>query len=314
MPTFTTTQVLADVAAAIAVETPMLSLVASDFTAERLKKGQSAIAHIGSRPSVIDFDAAEGYGESAAETSSLFADRTITINKHKHVPLKVSYLRAISDQKEVYNRAIAEAAAALGKAVVDDGLALVLDANFSQSTTETHANTDRDTLGAIRKAMNKLGAPTQNRFAVFNSDAFESLDADSRIASRDYYGQMTGGSALGILNNVAGFQQVIEYPDLPTNSENLSGVALAPDAMVVKTGIPQDSEDIREALGIPAIANFETITDPDSGLTLMAVYWQAPGTFDIHMSITLIWGWSVGKAGGSDGALTDYSGHRVVTA
>ena len=314
MPTLTPTAILGDIVAAVAVQSPFLGRIASDFTAEPLKKGQTAIAHVASRPSVIDYDAAEGYGESAAETSSLFADRSVVINRHKHVPIKLSYLSTLTDQKDVYNHAIMEAAASLGKAVVDDGLALALDANFSQKTIETVANTDRDTLGSIRKAMNKVGALTTGRTALVNSDVFESLAADPRIASSDYYGQQPGEEALGMLRNVAGFGQILEYPDLPANGENLTGVALDPRAMCIKTGIPNDMQAMQADLGIPSIANIETITDPDSGLTLMGIFWQTPGTFDLMMSVTLMWGWSVGSDGGADGALLDYAGHRLVTA
>lgn len=316
MPTLTPKKILADIASAIAVQAPLLSRVATDFTSEPLKKGQTAVAHIAKRPTVADYDYADaaGYGKGALESNTLVEDRQITISSHKHAPIKVSYLQGISDQKQVYQAVLNESAAAIGKAIVDDGLAQVVDANFSQRTVETIANTDRDTLGKVRLAMNKKGAMTTGRTAIFNSDAFENLDADPRIASRDYYGQQTNGEALGMLRNVAGFGAVMEYPDLPTNGENLSGVAFDPRAMVIKTGLPRDIEVIRQNAGAPPTANFETITDPATGLTLLGIVWQQPGTFHIFMTVTLMWGWSVGSAGGADGAVADYCGHRIVTA
>jgi hypothetical protein len=315
MPTLTPTVILADIAAAVAVESPLLSRVASDFTAEPLKKGQTAIAHVGSRPSVIDYDASSGgYGQSSAETSSLFSDRSIVIDQHKHVPVKLSYLSTLTDQKAVYQAAINEAGKALGKAIVDDGLAKLLAANFSKSTIETVANTDRDTLGKMRKEMNKAGALTSGRTAIVNSDVFESLETDPRIASKDYYGQQTGEDALGMLKNVAGFGMVMEYSDLPANAQNLTGFGFDSRALAVKTGIPNDMEAMRNALGIPSIANIELITDPASGLTLMGIFWQVPGTFDLMMSVTAMWGWAAGSDGGSAGDLLDYAGNRLVTA
>lgn len=308
--------ILADIAAAVAVQAPLLSRVGSDFTSEPLKKGQTAVAHIASRPTVQDYDYAHaaGYGKDAVESNTLVEDREITIDQHKHVPIQVGYLASLTDRKEVYQALIDESALALGKAVVDDGLSKVVAANFSQSTTETIANTDRDTLGKMRTAMNKLGALTSGRTAIFNSDAFEALDADPRIASGDYYGQRTGGGSLGMLSNVAGFEQILEYPDLPANSENLSGVGFDPRAMAIKTGLPRDIEMIREATGAPSTANFYTITDPSTGLTLLGIVWQQPGTFHVMMSVTLLWGWSVGSDGGATGAVADYCGHRIVTA
>jgi hypothetical protein len=317
MATLTPTKkILADIASAIAVQAPLLSRVATDFTSEPLKKGQTAVAHIAKRPTVQDYDYAHasGYGKDAVEANTLVEDREVTISAHKHVPIKVSYLQALQDQKEVYQAVIGESGAALGKAIVDDGLAKIVDANFSENTIETIANTDRDTLGKIRKAMNTVGAMTTGRTAIVNSDAFEALDADPRIASRDYYGQQTAGSALGLLRNVAGFEQVMEYPDLPGNSENLSGFAMDPRAMAIKTGLPNDIEAIRSSTGAPPTANFETITDPATGITLLGITWQQPGTFHVFMSVTLMWGWAVGSAGGADGAVADYAGHRLVTA
>lgn len=316
MATLTPKKILADIASAIAVQAPLLSRVATDFTSEPLKKGQTAVAHIAKRPTVTDYDYADaaGYGKGALEANTLVEDREITISAHKHAPIKVSYLQGISDQKQVYQAVLNESAAAIGKAIVDDGLAKILDANFSQKTIETVANTDRDTLGKIRKAMNAVGAMTTGRTAIVNSDVFEALDADPRIASRDYYGQQTGGEALGMLRNVAGFEAVMEYPDLPANAENLTGFAMDPRAMAIKTGLPRDIEQIRQNVGAPATANFETITDPATGLTLLGITWQQPGTFHVFMTVTLMWGWSVGSDGGADGAVADYCGHRLVTA
>jgi hypothetical protein len=316
MPTLTPKKILADIASAIAVQAPLLSRVATDFTSEPLKKGQTAVAHIAKRPTVADYDYADaaGYGKGAIEANTLVEDREIVISAHKHAPIKVSYLQGISDQKQVYQAVLNESAAAIGKAIVDDGLAQIVDANFSQKTIETVANTDRDTLGKIRKAMNEIGAMTTGRTAIVNSDVFEALDADPRIASRDFYGQQTGGEALGMLRNVAGFEAVMEYPDLPANAENLTGFAMDPRAMAIKTGLPRDIEQIRQNVGAPATANFETITDPATGLTLLGITWQQPGTFHVFMTVTLMWGWSVGSGGGADGAVADYCGHRLVTA
>ena len=314
MATLTTTRILADIAAAIVVEAPILGRVASEFTSEPLKKGQTAIAHIAKAPNVEAYDDTEGYGKNAQESNTLVEDVPIVIDNHKHVPIKVSYLQSLQDNKTVYQSAITHAAQALGKHIVDDGLAKVLAANFSKSTTEVIADTDRDTLGKVRKAMNVAGASTMGRTAIVNSDFYEALDADPRIASRDYHGQQTGASSLGRLVNVAGFEEVLEYPDFPSNGENLTGFAMDPRAMSIKTGLPDDIEAIREGVGAPQIANFETITDPDTGLSLLGIHWQVPGTFHVYMTVTLLWGWAIGKQGGAADSKVDKCGHRIVTA
>lgn len=318
MPTVTSTEIIADVLEAIRVRHPMLMAFSHEFTSQPLKKGQSAIAHISRMPSVNDVDPVKGYGhaDNVQDAKGLYDDVPITIDQHKEVSLSIAYINSISDNKQLYREAIDNAALALGRAIILHVLGLGVAANFSQSTAVDAVNYDRDVLGTVRKSMNTNGASPFNRIGIVNSDAFEALDADPRIANRDYYGQQTGGSALGMLRNVAGFGTIWEYPELPANGENLNGLFLSPEAIAVKTGIPDDIVAIANDLGIPNIANFETVTDPDSGLTLLAIKWMTSGTFDLKVTLTLLWGAVAGRqgAGNDAGSLTDYSGFRTVEA
>jgi hypothetical protein len=59
---------------------------------------------------------------------------------------------------------------------------------------------------------------------------------------------------------------------------------------------------------------YETVTNADAGISMAAVSWQEAGTGDIYWSPSLVWGRRHGKATGANGSLTDYAGHRVVTA
>lgn len=316
--TLTTTEIVADVIAAFRVRLPFLFAFAHQFTNQRLKKGQSAIAHIASVPDVADWDPAKGYGhaDNKQETKDLVEDLSILIDQHKHVDLNLSYLNSIADKKEVYEQAIQNAGYALARAVVLDVLGKVKADAFSEVSQVDAVDYDRDTIGAVRVAMNKKGASPFGRIGIVNSDAFEGLDADPRIASGDYYGQQTGGSALGVLSRVAGFGSIFEYPELPDNGEGLNGVFLDPRAIAIMTGIPDDIDKVASDLGIPKIASFEEVSDPESGLTLLCIKWMEPGTFDVKVTLALVWGVAAGKqiAGNAAGELTDYAGHRVVEA
>lgn len=316
MSTLTNTEILQDVIAAFKVQVPFLFKIGREFTAETLKKGQSAIAHISQVPTVNSYDAAKGYGHSdnTQESKDLVTDISILIDKHEHVDINISYLNSISDKKEVYEEAIHNAGFALARAVVLDLLSKVTAANFSKVSQVDAVNYDRDTLGSIRKQMNTDKASPFGRIGIVNSDAYEGLDADPRIASKDYYGQQTGGSALGQLKNVAGFGEVFEYPELPANGEGLNGFFFDPRAVAIKTGIPDDISKIAKARGIPEIASFSVETDPDTGLSFLSIEHMKPGTFDIVCTVTLLWGIAAGKQGGTAGALTDLAGHRVVEA
>lgn len=125
---------------------------------------------------------------------------------------------------------------------------------------------------------------------------------------------MRQGHAHGHLRNVAGFEDVYEYPDLPANSENLSGYFGIRAGIVMSSRLPTNMSEVASRLGIPKIAKTEVVTDEETGLSLLGITWQKSGTFDLLTTMVWLYGISAGKQGGSAGDLTDYAGHRLVTA
>lgn len=398
MPTLTVTEVLSDTLEAFKIHAPMLKSFSTDFSAQGLKLNKQYIAHVRQLPTVSTFDTTTGYANGLTEGRDLLVDVPVTVDQHKHCGVSLGYLNGVKDQKDVYQRAIDDASYVLSKAVVDSVLQKCNLANLSYSTVETTANTDRDTLGAIRKKLNNRGAAL-SRVGFVNSDAYEGLDADSRIASRDYYGQRTGGNPMGHLSNVAGFQDIWEYPDLGvinsagqtftavaatdicttplphywttgtvvrctttttlpaglsgatsyyvirdgettfklasslanalagtavnitdtgtgthtvTGYENTTGIFFEPRAIALMTGLPDHPIDVAETLGVPKIADFDVVTDPDTGLSLMGIKWMVPNTFDVRLTMTMMWGSAVGRQGGAAGAITDKAAERLV--
>ena len=313
MPTLTVTEVLSQTLNSFKTRVPALGMMSTDFTSTRLKKGQTGIAHIRTLPSISEFDPAQGgYFNGAIEARSLLTDVPIVADGHKHVTINLTHLNALADKKDALNGAIGDAAYVLAKAVVDSALAKFIAANISQFTTETIANTDRDTLGTIRKAMNLKKVQSQ-RYGIVNSDFAEALMSDQRIASGDYYGQRLAGDPFVSLENIGGFAKIVEYPELQ-NIGNMSAAFFAPEAIAIWTGLPEDSSELAAQYGIPQVVTTEVVTDPNTGLSLLGILGQKQGTLDLSLTVTMLFGSSVGKQGGAAGAITDYAGHRVVTA
>lgn len=313
MPTLSVSELLTDTLDAFKVQVPALSHFSTAFTTGTAKKGDTITGHILKVPTTADYHADTGYENGVQESTALFEDVSVTLDQHKHVPVKLDYLDQISSKVDLYERAIGNVAFALGKGIVDNGLSKIVAANFSEATTESIANTDIETLRTVTAAMNAKGAGTE-RFGLMNSSFATALAADSRIASGDYHGQMQGANPYRSLRNIEGFTQIDEYPAFPANSHNLSAFFFDRRALIVATAIPNDPQKYAASLGIPSIANFETVTDPDSGLTLLGITWMKAGTFDIYLTMTLLWGVNAGKVGGTAGTKTDYAGHRIVTA
>lgn len=315
--TLSTTQILDLVMDAFKVRLPFLiNAFATDFSGEKARLNQTVNARIAGLPTVQDYDASDGYKTNAADAKSLLTDVPVVINQHKHVPIKLDFLDAASTVSQI--NLLAEATMncgyVLAKSIADYCLALASSTNFSQSETFTAANSDLDMLIALREAMNILGTNSTGRFGIVNSSVMSTLTTDSRIASGDYHGQMIGGDALGHLQAIQGFGNIWEYPDMPTNAENQSGFFGTKESIVLATRVPSDTNEIAKAAGIPQIASFETMTDEDTGLTLLGIKWIEQGTFDVYCTVAVMYGAVAGNQGGAAGELTDYAGQRLVTA
>jgi len=98
--------------------------------------------------------------------------------------------------------------------------------------------------------------------------------------------------------------------------ENLTGMFFDPRAISVLAGIPDDFDGAAQLFGAPPTYKVTTVTDPDSGLTFAAIAEVTQGTLKSYLHITHVYGISVGKQlfSASAGALTDYAGHRLISA
>ena len=312
MPTLTVAEILKDVLKAFKVNFPALNRMGTNFRVGQLKLGNTYYAHIPTVPVVNDVTTT--YAVAGQTARSLLVDVPVVVNKHKAVLLTFSHFAAIADQKNEYDQCIANAGYALAKACIDDILSAAIAANFSQSSVFTTADCDADMLIDVCSDMNAVGAAGNGRVLLLNSAASASLSADARMASRDFQGQIQGGDAYRTWRNAYGWAEIIEYPGLPTTG-NMCGFGFDPRAIALVAGVPDDSnQEFLRPFNIPEIMTFESISDPDTGLTMAMVGWQTPATAEKNLAVTMVWGKTLGKNGGSAGTITDYAGHIVKTA
>lgn len=316
MATLSVNEILQDTLDAFKVQFPMLTSptgFATDFSSKTAKKGDTVYAHIRTLPGVESYDSSAGYEANADEGSGLLTDVPVALDQHKHVPVKLDHIDILSSKKDLYAGAISDMAFVLGKSVVDFTLAKVVAANFSYGANQTIANTSKETVDAATLGLNVKGVSSRNRFGITTSQFYNALEADSRIASGDYHGQQRTSNAYGQLTNVSGFGKIYEYPDLQTAAgENINAFFGHPSAVAVVSRVPSDPSQLAASIGIPSIAAFNTLTDPDSGLTLLGIQWMKAGLFDIYLTVSLLYGAAAGKQGGSAGTITDKAGYRVL--
>ena len=313
MSTLSTTELITDVMDAFKVRFPILNNLSTDFSSDSARLGQTITARIAGLPTVQDYGA-DGYESNAADANGLTTDVNVTLNRHKHVPVKIDYIDQISTKRDLYNETIGNLAYSLGKEAFDHAMSLAVAANFSQATVSADAASDKDVLDAITAGMNGVGAAPVGRYGIVNSAVFNALEADPRISSGDYYGQRRGANSYGNLSNVSGFENIYEYPSLVSGAGNLSGFFATREAIVMASRLPTDVEKLANRVGIPSISKVDTVTDADTGLSLMGITWQKSGVFDVYTTLVWVYGMSAGTQGGSAGTLSDYAGHRLASA
>lgn len=398
--TLTSTEILMDVLNAFVQFIPGLNRMGTDFRGDSLKLNKTYDAHISTLPAIATYDATTGYANGATEARDLLTDIPVLVDMHRHVPIKWSHLYQIQDDKIEYKKATGGAAYVLARYVMQDIAAKINSRRFSQHSIFAEADCDYDMLNGVTGAMNLVGGAPFGRAMLVNTPAANTLSADSRITSRDFAGQLPNGVSLRRFRAVGGFEEVIEFPELPLNNatalssvaaeadddivtkaahglstgdrvvftsgtgftgltattayyaivlssstfklattralaqagtavnitadgsdgvftptENLVGFGFDPRAIALLTGIPEDFNAAIQALGIPQIMGFETVTH-ETGLTMAAVKWQAPGTGIVYWSPTLVWGSELGAQAGTRAAgyAADYAGHRVIKA
>lgn len=298
MPTLTTAQIVLDVIKSFKNRVPAIKTMSRDFRTTGLKLNKTYTGHIASVPTVSTFGG--NYKTGAQSARGLLTDVDITVDNHKHVTLLFEHLNAIKDDKQEYQEVIDNAGYALAKDFCLSVMAKVTDDNLTNSLTYTTANSDYDMLNAMRDQLNSQAA-AGIRYGLVNTSVASSLGLDDRIINNDYSGRMSDADqAYRIFRGHAGFSEVIEFPDLPSNA----GTA------VTISGIEADDEVVTTAtahgLSVGDRVQFQSLAGGGAGLTDDGTtYWVAsvPTATTLTVSAT--------DGGSAVNVTTDYTGGTI---
>lgn len=203
-------------------EVPELSFFSTDYGlnggqfAQPAKYGQEVLSYMIQAPTVSNHTPGASLSAGASNVKDFLRDVRVKVDRCKKVVFKVPSADAVQlELDQSFQGVLSEAAIELGRAIVGDAIAEVTTDNFTQSITETLANTDYDTLNTGRIALNAKGAK-RPRFGLGGSTFVGNIALDPRVASGDYHGQLTTDDPYQTLSNIQGFSAIREYPDFPT--------------------------------------------------------------------------------------------------
>ena len=262
---------------------PVLEHIATDFSHESVKFNQDIITHIVQPTVAHNFDPATGY----VPDDQAQVDVKVKISNHAYAGYAITDVERSTSVIDLNQRYADKVAYALGRKVSDDLFALIVNANFNNSTQVDVASFGRDTVVDIGTKMNKRFVPSMGRFIFVNSDYYNALQKDEALYKAYIAPQVADVVVTGILSNVNGFT-IAEYSALPDNGERLMGFAGIREALIMAARVP----DVPEFTGDTQIT---VVTDERTGLSM-----QVRDRYDGRLgrqevSFTMMYGFTAGN-------------------
>lgn len=262
-----------------AQHTPV-SAFTTDFSSEIADQGESITTRIAT--AVSAGDASSGYSATDVTSSA----KTVTLDQHKHFTMAFTDLEIAKGGMNMLERTFVRPAThAVINSMVDALMALVVNSEFGNKATVTSSNFGADDVATLAGDLTTLNVPKDERALIIKPAYYASLAQDNAIQA-SYASTLDDSIRNHSVPRVHGFN-VYEYSDIPSNSENLEGFACGPEALLIAARQPAIPQNWSGAV--------ESVTDPDSGLTIQLRSWYEGKDGKQMITATTIFGVLVGS-------------------
>lgn len=242
-----------------ALQTTLLpfSSFTTAFSGDVAQVGNAVTTRYVTNPSVSNFATTRTSGNST--TTAV----TVTLNNYVGVDIGFTDTEMSFSDVQLSELYIRPALVALFENVMANVFALVTNANYSLNGVITAANFTASNVAGIATTLNtnKVGP---NRHIICSPTYADTLRKDTSILPAYAIGD-PNFLKNGVIPNLHGFQ-IHEYNGtIPNNSENLAGIACAPQGVAIAARVPVTPRNWSGSV--------TNITDPTSGLTVQYRDW-----------------------------------------
>lgn len=278
---------------------PFLKQITTDFSSEGAKFSQDIITRLRSVPTVRDYDGTTGYTTRSDATTT---DVTITINKHKYVSVEFTAAELGSTARDLFGEQSEPQLYALGYQLVSDLLAKVVEGASAFGTSGSQATQianaaafNTGTLDTIAGVLDARKVSPMGRFALLDGALWPQLRGDTRLVYLAGFQDRSIVEQYDTMPPVSGFQ-LFNTPFLPNPTVNttkaMHGFCGTLDSLALATRLPADYTQ-----ALPGAANgvARTITEPDSGLSVMLVQYVNHDLGSAISRVSLMYGAAVGN-------------------
>ena len=256
------------------------SAFTTDFSPDIAERGSAVTTRFVTNPSVSNFAA------TRASQNSTTTSKTVTLSNYVGVDLGFSDTEMSFSDVKLSEMFIKPAVVALFENVIASVFALCTSANYSQNTLITAANFNAANIAGLATNLNTAKVTSVGRQLIVSPSYMDTIRKDTSITSTYAIGT-SDVIQKGIFPTVHNFKLNEFNGTIPTNSESLTGIALAPQAVCVAARVP--------AMPRNWAGQVLNITDPQSGLTLQWRDWYDGQ--EQRTQLCLIYGTQVGVAG-----------------
>jgi len=255
----------------------------TDFSDEVRARGESISTRVASLLTAVNLSTA-GYVPQNTTTTV----KTVTLNKfYGHViGLKDEEVAKAGSADWLTQIFVNPMVECLCEQVMDDLLALVTTANFSNVETIGTTSFDADSAADLARNLNTANVPKAGRFALLSPSYLNNLIKDNAIQNSSAYGN---NSAIvnGTVGRVHGLD-VYDYNDIPT-TDNLVGIVGGKQGLLLAA----------RTVAVPNDFPGEVInkTEPVTGLPIQFRAWYDANSGEHRVAVGLLYGVAVGQDG-----------------
>jgi hypothetical protein len=249
-------------------------------TSEPISKGTTALV-----PLIASLTATT-FGGSYAICGGSASVITVTVNRHKHVPVGQNDLTAASSSRAQLSAFAYQQGAGLAVAVLQDIWTLLTTANFARITAVASTALGVAELRAARLALNQNKVPATPRSFVLDNIPYDSL-----LGTTQFMQAMIAGSAAGLREGSVG--QVLGAAVFETNAlpgtNSVMGFYAGPSAIAIAMRYLSPGE-----AGQQYYIDAKPVSDPDTGITMGLRHHYDPNTGTEYVNLEANYGYAAG--------------------
>jgi len=255
----------------------------SNFSADPVQKGATVLV-----PLIASLTATT-FGGSYAICGGSQSVVTVSINRHKHVPIGQNDLDAANSSRASLESFAAQQGRALALAVLQDVFTLCTTANFSLATAVASTALDVPQLRATRLALNQNDVPADPRALILDCVPMDALLSVTNFVQAQMFRDQ-GVLADGKVGRALGFG-MYELNNLFPSTGSVMGFAAHASAIAIAMRYlaPQAGNTYSDA---------RAVTDPGTGITIGLRDHFDNNTGTRYLNLEANYGYSVGLSTG----------------